>query len=85
MTNLINDYFNITGRPIATMTVAEFLEFKRFCGEENGQNTMPAPEPVKFSVHEEKTEVAHKSSPVTNKTEKSRKSTALEMLKSVNG
>ena len=84
MEHIINEYFKLTGRPIATMTVSEYLEFQSFCNDTK-VITPQTSEPVKISVHEEKTESVHKPVTVPAKAEKSRKNTALEMLKSVNG
>lgn len=39
MNTIIEEYFKITGRPIATMTVSEYLEFCRFTPTGNIQTS----------------------------------------------
>lgn len=40
LNNLINEYFNITGRPISTMTVDEYLKFVNSAVSINTENTV---------------------------------------------
>lgn len=87
MNTIIENYFKITGRPIATMTVSEYLEFCRFSPDVNSVTTNKKTEPVVAPVREEKKAPVIKEKTSTNPeplSEPSRK-TALDMLKSVSG
>lgn len=39
--NIIKDYFSITGRPISTMTVEEYLRFQEFLSKGSLTNSSP--------------------------------------------
>lgn len=69
MTNtneFIKEYLELTGRPVATLSVAEFLEFKSFFGVQKNTNF-----PVESSEKSEPTEVENVASikPLNNNTD----------------
>ncbi len=92
--SLIQDYFSITGRPIATMTVAEYLEFCRY--EQKPADRTEVPAPIKPAIKNEMTshEEAHhentkqtvgRVSPIQKQETKEQTADILSMLQSVSG
>ena len=86
MSDIINDYFRITGRPISTMTVSEYLDFMRYSA--NGIDS--SNESLNISVQNNAVAKTEAKKPVPAKTEQriitpANAGNALEMLKSVKG
>ena len=49
ITQLITEYSSVTGRPVATLSVAEFLEFKKYA-EKTAALSIPVDKPVEERV-----------------------------------
>lgn len=93
MASKIEEYFKITGRPIATMTVAEYLAFCEY-DQKYGRNicitpdNQPVIQKTKPVTHENKeiqnSETGKATNKPVSKPAKTNKS-ALDMLRSVSG
>lgn len=97
--DIITNYFKLTGKPIATMTVEEYLMFLKFDEERGSSVKLLPPEqkrsfstPIQHTTQEcnaPKMVASNEESALHSKengsTKLTEKSTILEMLKSVSG
>lgn len=92
LNNLITDYFTLTGRPLATMTVEEYLSFLRACNGLPVKNEISVintnEEPVVEPTNNPQNN--HVSSNVVNKPnipakKKNDENQILEFMRSING
>lgn len=92
--NSIEEYFALTGRPIATMTVDEYIKLKSVENvASNIVNVAPVTAPVEFNVPLEAAKEPVKAEPSIKPNNKApkpvksedRKNMALMMLRSIDG
>ncbi len=86
----IKEYFRLTGRPISTMTVSEYLEFLNFNSVPKSDisshsSDISVHDNVTTPVSEEKHTEKPAEKPKSAAVQKQKNNSALEMLKSVKG
>ncbi len=89
--SIISNYFNLTGRPIATMSVAEYLEFCNYIKDNQNVSETPNVMP-KVTINETQKEQAFSPAPIKKSAsipkqnvKESNPQSALSLLQSVSG